>query len=625
MSIAAGVSGAATSEGAGTPDALPVLAEVANALDAADRADLAERVRIAAARLARPHTVVCVVGEFKQGKSMLVNALLGRPVCPVDDDLATSAVTVVQYAPRTSVVVVRREHDRRVRDEITPGELPRYVTEVGNPGNELGVEQVAIGLNDPLLAAGFALVDTPGVGGLGAGHAAATLAFLPYADAVVLVSDASAELSAPELEFLTRAVELGPPVVLALTKTDLYPSWRSIESRNRRHLARAGLEIPSIAVSASAAAEGFARDDADLYAASGVPELLGYLRAHALDAARSDARVRAERDALDAISIVRAAIRDEKVMLDDPAASIRRRAELDTAIERLEHLRGPGARWSQRLTDAGTDLTSQVTHRFRATLRELTRATDERIESLDSPQAWDELGRALQAEVADAVADIFAFVEHELGALRTELGELLALEALPPPGSDTALAVESLLGVRLRDLVEQGRLRSVAGGSLGVLRGAQSGLLLFGLLGRFVPAGAAALLFSNPVTLVLGAAFAGKAAIDVRKRAVANRRQQARTAVRQYLDDVGFEVGNELNGLLRTRLRALRDEFATATSEATRTLTDLAERTRADLAADRSSQQTRRQHLERLETTLAGLAATLSRLDHGGSPRENTP
>ena len=44
--------------------------------------------------------IVCVVGEFKQGKSSLVNGLLGQAICPVDDDLATSAITLVRYGER---------------------------------------------------------------------------------------------------------------------------------------------------------------------------------------------------------------------------------------------------------------------------------------------------------------------------------------------------------------------------------------------------------------------------------------------------------------------------------------------------------------------------------------------
>ena len=70
------------------------------------RDDLADAGRRGRRRVARTETVVCVVGEFKQGKSALINALLGQPVCPVDDDLATTAVTVVRYADEP-------RHDRR--------------------------------------------------------------------------------------------------------------------------------------------------------------------------------------------------------------------------------------------------------------------------------------------------------------------------------------------------------------------------------------------------------------------------------------------------------------------------------------------------------------------------------
>ena len=41
------------------------------------------------------------------------------------------------------------------------------------------------------------LVDTPGVGGLGSAHGAATMAALPSADAVLLVSDAAQEYTGP--------------------------------------------------------------------------------------------------------------------------------------------------------------------------------------------------------------------------------------------------------------------------------------------------------------------------------------------------------------------------------------------------------------------------------------------
>jgi ribosome biogenesis GTPase A len=85
-----------------------------------DRDDLADRLDEIRRRAARTDTVVCVVGEFKKGKSALINALLGNAVCPVDDDLATAAVTVVRYGETPSAIVHRREGRRADRTDRRP-------------------------------------------------------------------------------------------------------------------------------------------------------------------------------------------------------------------------------------------------------------------------------------------------------------------------------------------------------------------------------------------------------------------------------------------------------------------------------------------------------------------------
>ena len=51
-----------------------------------ERPDLRRRLLQARARSADPRVRVLVVGEPKQGKSSLVNGLVGAPVCPVADD-----------------------------------------------------------------------------------------------------------------------------------------------------------------------------------------------------------------------------------------------------------------------------------------------------------------------------------------------------------------------------------------------------------------------------------------------------------------------------------------------------------------------------------------------------------
>jgi len=80
-----GDSAMATLSRAARPDRA-VLQEVSTALrqvvGTQGRADLVQRLDETAWRRARTEQLVCVVGEFKTGKSALINALLGRMVCP---------------------------------------------------------------------------------------------------------------------------------------------------------------------------------------------------------------------------------------------------------------------------------------------------------------------------------------------------------------------------------------------------------------------------------------------------------------------------------------------------------------------------------------------------------------
>src|SRR5262245_36373856 len=67
------------------------------ACEAYGRPDLAARLTASQRTLADPAVHIVVAGEFKQGKSSLVNALVGANVCPVDDDVATAVPTYVRH------------------------------------------------------------------------------------------------------------------------------------------------------------------------------------------------------------------------------------------------------------------------------------------------------------------------------------------------------------------------------------------------------------------------------------------------------------------------------------------------------------------------------------------------
>jgi hypothetical protein len=565
------------------------------------RNDLVARVTAAGARLKRPNTIVCVVGEFKQGKSSLVNALLGADVCPVDDDLATSAITLVRYADQASAVVRRKENDQQVAQQVPVNELSQWCSERGNPGNEKGVERVELALPSAMLKQGLMIVDTPGMGGLGAGHAAATLAFLPFADGLVLASDASAELSAPEIDFMRRAVELCPTVLFAQTKIDLYPSWPRIFDLNRGHLAAAGLDVPMVAVSSVLRHEAIARKDRALNESSHFPELITAIGDRVVTPAKQTAAVRSAGDVKSIAGLVRTGLEQEQELLKDPTRLQNAIAELNEAKEKLDHLRGPGARWATLLADRVGDLSSSINHDFRGSMRSSLRDMDERIETLKTGTEWDAVVRDLQSAVADTVTNVFVALEQGRLSIRNDIAELLRDENLGLPngrgGKVDPIDVHELWQDKALD-EKGGRGGKALQRGLTGIRGAQGGMVLLGTVRNFLPTTTATLLAANPVLLGTGAVFGGMQLLEERKRKIAMRRQNARQQVRQFVDDVQFEIGDQLTGSIRDLQRDLRDEFTERITELQRTFMETATRAQETAKTTQEQQQQRAAQLQ---------------------------
>jgi len=143
--------------GAGLAVALSGLAQASGLLGVPE---VAEQATEAARRLAALTLEVAVVGEFKRGKSSLINALLGREVLPVGVLPLTAVPTVLERGVPGCVV----EFADGRRDAHHLAQVGRFVTEEANPGNALGVARVVVRLPAPLLDQGVRLVDTPGVG-----------------------------------------------------------------------------------------------------------------------------------------------------------------------------------------------------------------------------------------------------------------------------------------------------------------------------------------------------------------------------------------------------------------------------------------------------------------------------
>lgn len=54
-------------------------------------------------KLSSNQTTIMVCGEFKRGKSTFINALLDMSLCPTDEHIATSTVSIIKYGEKQKV------------------------------------------------------------------------------------------------------------------------------------------------------------------------------------------------------------------------------------------------------------------------------------------------------------------------------------------------------------------------------------------------------------------------------------------------------------------------------------------------------------------------------------------
>ena len=599
-----------------TTELEPALVALSREFAALERFDLQRRIEAAQVRVTRPSTVICVVGEFKQGKSSLVNGLVGHEICPVDDDIATAALTLVRHGDELSAIVRYRGDADPAAERIPIDAVRSFVTDVARDDDRPDVDRVDVLAPSPLLADGLAIVDTPGMGGLGAGHAAATLSFLPFADGLVFVSDATSELTAPELEFLEQARSLCPNVIMVAPKVDLAPEWRRIIALNEEHLARRSLDITVVPISSALRSAAFASRNRALNDRSGYPVLLGELETRIIGPARSGAAERARTEAVALIEATMGSLRSERGALDDPAANAALQQAATEATARLEALRSGGARWQTVLGDRLADLSSDVNHRFRSTIRETARQLDERIEALKNAEEWDQMARDLQSGVATAVTQVFVDIEDGRAGIRGEIAELLSADDVVGPTAQRAadvLDTASMWRARGIEPDESKQGKAFRTGLTG-LRGAQGGVMLLGVSSGFLPGAAALFLASNPVLLGAGALFGGFQLVEDRKRRVQQRRQAARGQMRQFTDDVQFEMSNELTKMVRDVQRGLRDEFVGLIGELQQSWVQAAKQAEDALAQGAEGLTARRSavdgHLARLDALRAQIGPT---------------
>jgi GTP-binding protein EngB required for normal cell division len=270
------------------PALLSSLCHVRNLLGELGAESLSERRHLQELedRLASSRFHLAVLGQFKRGKSTLLNALIGEDLLPSAIVPVTSIPTFLSWGPKRIIrVVFLNGHNQEFSSDIPEDAsafLARYVTESANSKNHLGVARVEVEHPSSLLQKGVVLIDTPGIGSTFQHNTETTINFLSQCDAALFLISADPPITQTEIEFL-KAIRA------KVVKTSFLMNKVDYLSENERQMAldffrtvlreQAGLDgsEPVFSISARQGLEARLKGDDSQWIESGMSEVENYL------------------------------------------------------------------------------------------------------------------------------------------------------------------------------------------------------------------------------------------------------------------------------------------------------------------------------------------------------------
>ena len=167
-------------------------------------------------KLERQEVTIAVIGQFKRGKTSMVNSILGNKYLPVGIVPITSAVTRITYGPDRSTVYFQNG----LREEVPAGELHEYISEQENPDNIRGVAEVELHTESEFLKDGLVLVDTPGVGSVHENNSKSAYEFARESDGVIFMLSVDSPINQIEIDFLKKVKQFAGKFYFAVNKID---------------------------------------------------------------------------------------------------------------------------------------------------------------------------------------------------------------------------------------------------------------------------------------------------------------------------------------------------------------------------------------------------------------------
>ncbi len=214
-----------------------ILAQTLECLESLDDDYSAGRNELASlqTRLVTGQFRLAVLGQFKRGKSTLLNALLGDKLLPTDILPVTAIPTFIGAAENIDVSVDFEVETEPIKfvpstDQSLADFLADYVTEEGNPNNHRRVKRVAIGHPAAMLKQGVLLIDTPGIGSTHKHNTEVAYQILPQCDAALFLVSPDPPITEIELDYLREIRQRLPQTFFILNKIDFLDDQERIAS-----------------------------------------------------------------------------------------------------------------------------------------------------------------------------------------------------------------------------------------------------------------------------------------------------------------------------------------------------------------------------------------------------------
>ena len=390
---------------------------------------------------------VMVVGDFKRGKSTLINALLGDKILPSFAVPTTAVVTEVRYGDKPAV---RLWPTGAEQPELVPVDqlAERIRINVDNPDHPTPYELAEVTWPIELCRNGVIIIDTPGLNEHPV-RQATTLNHLRRSDAIIVVQDAMTAMSMQESNFIEAQLP-DYDLLFAFNKINLIDvdGRDEVITNVRRHVARLRGELPRkddvFFVDAKGGLAARVARDAAGWTDSGMEQFHKGLANYLLtQRRRAKIFVRAQ-------SLQRAAHAMERVipeklhMLDTHGAQLA--ADYDREKEPLADLEKRANQLKESLTNEIGGISEKLRHKALVRIKKLSEEMPATVAAVRpstrlsiNPMKIKSTAEGLATEIAEKATheahlqfnvwvrgDLAKFIDSELNRVSTSLADLIA-------------------------------------------------------------------------------------------------------------------------------------------------------------------------------------------------------